>query len=177
MDFDAMRARGSVLLIAVAVALVAMACASTSFEGGVFRGHGGAFRVVPLPAAWRRVELPAADLAFHDDGHDASVLVNSRCGRTDLDAPLSALTAHLLMGTTDRQPLREETVAFDEREARHTVVSARLDGVRMEFDIYVLKKNGCVFDLVYVAPPTASADGAAAFEAFARGFHTLPNPG
>jgi len=170
--------RGGLPLALLAAAPIA--CAATpSFDGTLYRGPDVAFRVSPLPASWRRVSLAAADLAFRDDAHDASVLINSRCTPSDRDAPLVALTEHLLIGTTDRAIVREETIPFDAREARHTVLSARLDGVQMEYDIFILKKDGCVFDLVYVARPDAAkgAGGAAEFERFVLGFHTVGGPG
>jgi hypothetical protein len=173
---------GLLALLAFAVAGVPACATSASFDGAIYRGQGAAFRVPPVPAAWRRIPLPAADLAFRDDAHDASVLINSRCAASDSDTPLVALTAHLVIGTTDRQISREETLPFDGREARHTVMQARLDGVPMSYDIFVLKRDGCVFDFVYVTPPTATtppagASGAAEFEAFVHGFHDLPSAG
>jgi hypothetical protein len=155
-----------------------MACAATSsFDGSLYRGQYASFRLSPTPATWKRVALPAADLAFRDLAHEGSILVNSRCTTADRDAPLLSLTEHLIIGTTDRRITREETVPFDAREARHTLLRARLDGVPMEYDIFVLKKDGCVFDLVYVAPPDAAGGGAADFEQFVRGFHTVPSAG
>ncbi len=88
-----------------------------------------------------------------------STLFDVRCGQRDDDAPLSALTGHLIMGTTEREFETEEVVPFDRREALHTVLRAKLDGVPMQYDIYVMKKDGCVFDLVYVAPPDRFAAG------------------
>jgi len=46
---------------------------------------------------------------------------------------------------------------------------AKLDGVLMEYDLYVTKKDGCVTDLVYVAPPQGFAAGVPDFERFATG--------
>jgi len=154
------------------------ACAvSTSFDGSVYRGGGVAFRVGAVPASWHRVSLPVADLAFRDDSHDASILVNSRCSASDRDAPLLALTEHLIIGTTDRRLTTEETVPFDGREVRHTVLTAKLDGVTMAYDIFVLKKDSCVYDLVYVTAPGGADAGTAEFEAFVHGFHTVPSAG
>jgi len=48
---------------------------------------------------------------------------------------------------------------------------AKLDGVPMQYDIYVMKKDLCVFDLVYVAPPAQFTVGAADFERFATALH------
>lgn len=178
-----MQRRGS---LPVALALLALlpggaggCAAAPTFDGTLYRGRDVAFRVPTPPAAWRRIEITASDLAFRDDPHDASILVNSRCAASDRDAPLLALTEHLIIGTTDRHITREETVPFDGREARHTVLEARLDGVPMSYDIYVMKKDGCVYDLVYVALPgvATTASGTADFDAFVRGFHTVPSAG
>ncbi len=80
------------------------------------------------------------------------------------------------MGTTEREFDAQDTVPFDGREALHTLLRAKLDGVPMQYDIYVMKKDGCVYDLVYVAPPGHFADGAADFERFATGLRTSATP-
>lgn len=155
-----------------------LACgASASFDGAVFRGQYVSFRLSPVPPTWHRIALPAADSAFRDDAHEASILINSRCTSADWDAPLLSLTEHLIIGTTDRHVTREETLPFDGREARHTLLRARLDGVPMAYDIFVMKKDGCVFDLVHVAPPATADAGATEFDRFVQGFHTLPGAG
>jgi len=167
------------LLAVLFVVSLTGACATTgSFDGSVYHGRYASYRLAPFPTTWHPLRLAAADLAFRDEPHEGSILVNSRCATADRDAPLLALTEHLIIGTTDRKISREETLPLDSREARHTILQARLDGVPMAYDIFVLKKDGCVFDLVYVAPPDANgASGAADFEQFVRGFHTLPGAG
>ncbi len=170
------RAAPFVSLVALLASLAGACAATSSFDGAVYHGPYVSFRVATPPATWKRVSLPAADLAFRDAAHDGSVLVNSRCASSDRDAPLLSLTEHLIIGTTDRHVSREETIPFDAREARHTLLQARLDGVPMAYDIFVLKKDGCVFDFVYVAPPDAAPRGAAEFEQFVQGFHTVPSP-
>jgi hypothetical protein len=162
------------------VALVGLAgsgCVhADSFSDGVFRKDGVAVRVGPVPSAWRRIAVDGADLAYRDDAQGGSVLFDVRCGHHDDDAPLSVLTGHLIMGTTDRAFDAEDTIPFDGREAMHTLLRAKLDGVPMQYDIYVMKKDGCVYDLVYVAPPGSFAGGAAAFEPFATGLRTEGTP-
>ena len=179
MLFRAMLREVLAAAIALASALaMGTACggARSSFDGAVYRSGAIAFRVPQVPAEWRRVEVTDGALAFRDEAHDGSVLVNARCGEKDGDAPLVALTNQLVMGTTERVAIVEETLPFDGREARHTRMSAKLDGVARELDIFVLKKDGCVYDFVYVAAPEHAAAGAPAFEGFVRGFHTV-SPG
>ena len=147
-----------------------------AFDEGVFRKDGVAVRVGPVPSAWRRIGVDGADLAFRDDERSGSTLFNVRCRQRDDDAPLSVLTDHLIMGTTEREFDAQDIVPFDGREALHTLLRAKLDGVPMQYDIYVMKKDGCLFDLVYVAPPGRFADGAADFEHFATGLRTEGTP-
>jgi len=142
-----------------------------SFDGAVYRNGPVAFRVPAPPSGWRRVELESASLAFRDDAHDAVVLVNGRCGGKDDDTPLAALTGHLIMGTTEREFVKEETLPFDGREARHSLLRAKLDGVPRVYDIFVTKKDGCVYDFVHVAPSEGA--GTPDFERFVSGFQTL----
>jgi hypothetical protein len=161
-----MRVRGPLL------ALLLCACAHTDhLHDGVLEKGDVSVHIGPVPAEWRPVHVDGADLAYRDEAREGSTLFDVRCGARDDDAPLSVLTEHLIMGTTEREYDSQETIPFDGREALHTLLRAKLDGVPMQYDIYVMKKNGCVYDLVYVAPPERFAQGAPAFEAFARGLH------
>ncbi len=165
------RMRRSVLVFVV---LLLSACAhAETFEDGVFRKGDLAVYFGPRPAAWRRVDVDGADLAFRDDAREGAALFDVRCGRRDDDAPLSVLTEHLIMGTTEREVESRLTIPFDGREAMHTLLHAKLDGVPMQYDIYVMKKDGCVYDVVYVAPPDHFAEGAPDFERFTLGLHGL----
>jgi hypothetical protein len=156
-----------VVRVVLALAVASSACASSvSFSGGVYRDAHVAFQIGAIPTGWRSIDVSDANVAFRDDAHDASILVNG-------DAPLASLTAHLIIGTTARQFLVEETIPMDAREARHTVLQAKLDGVLMAYDIFVLKKDGCVYDLVYVGVPEDVRAGAPEFERLARGFRTV----
>lgn len=148
-----------------------------SFDGNVYRNGPIAFKLPDPPAGWRRVEVDDASLAFRDDAHAASVLLNARCLSADDRTPLVALTNHLLIGATEREYISQETEPFDGREALHTKLKAKWDGVPMLIDIYVLSKDGCVYDFVYFGSPGGFQSGAPAFESFVRGFRTLPGSG
>ncbi|MFO0638897.1 MAG: hypothetical protein U0183_06775 [Polyangiaceae bacterium] len=162
----------------VLCALTACGAHGRSFEGGVFReGSQIAFKVPDPPPTWRKVEVSHASVSFHDDAAGASILVNAQCKKSDEDTPLAALTAHLLIGTTERDQKAQETIPFDGREALHTKLLAKLDGVPLAFDIFVLKKDGCIYDFVYVVSPDYADAGQPPFEAWVRGFRTLPGSG
>ena len=95
---------------------------------------------------------------------------NATC-RDDAEAtPLEILTNYLLLGYTERKYRTTEKVPLVNREALHTVVEAKLDGVPMVLDLYVMKRNGCIFDLSFASPPAQFSGGSAAFSQFVQGF-------
>jgi hypothetical protein len=152
----------------IALAWLAACAHGETLEDGILHKGDLTLQLGPVPEGWRRIDVDGGDVAYRDEARGGSALLDVRCRRDD-DAPLAALTAHLIMGTTDRTIDKQELVAFDGREALHTLLLAKLDGVSMRYDIYVLKKDGCVNDLVYVAPPDRFEEGAAGFERFALG--------
>lgn len=160
------------LRFGAAVALLLTGCGG-AFDGTLYRGDGFAFRVAPLPDTWQRIEISHAALAFRDaDG--GTIAVDTRCRADGGDVPLASLTMHLFLGFTDREILAQTVVPFDGREAMHTLLSAKLDGVPKKFDVWVMKKDDCVHDLYYIADTAHFERGSAAFERFVQGFATVP---
>ena len=127
--------------------------------------------VAQAMSALHRIEATGVLLAFRDDGALATVALNGRCGLDGDDVPLEALTHHLFLQFTDRELVSQNRIDLDGREALRTEIIAELDGVKKHYVVYVLKKDGCVYDFVYVSPGAKA--GEAAFERFVRGFGTL----
>lgn len=166
------------LLLAWVLALSLVACGKgEAWDGRVYHAGRASFRTGPVAASWQRVDVQGSMLAFHDGETGGSVNVYGRCGQDADDVPLAALTNHLLIGFTEREVQEQKVVPMDGREAMHTIVSGKLDGVRVKLNIYVLKKDGCVYDLVWVAPPEQFDAGAARFDEFAAGFGTVSTGG
>jgi hypothetical protein len=151
--------------------LFVVACASSSFDGQVYRSGDLAFRVGPVPSSWRSIEATGALLAFRDDDASSTVALNGRCGLDGDDVPLEALTHHLFLQFTDRELVSQSRVDLDGRAALRTEIVAELDGVKKRYVVYVLKKDGCVYDFLYVSP--TAGDGRDEFEHFVRGFGTI----
>lgn len=161
------------LALPLAAVLLASIGCGAGLQGDVYRGEGFAFRIGPLGTSWRRLDVGHAALAYRDEADGGTVLVNGRCGVDGEDVPLEALTQHLFMRFTEREILEQKIVPFDRREAMHTVAQAKLDGVPMKFAVWVLKKDGCVYDLAYMAAPARFERGVVEFDRFARGFATV----
>ncbi|MEI9953790.1 MAG: hypothetical protein WDO74_33640 [Pseudomonadota bacterium] len=157
---------------ATLAALALVACASSGFDGHVYHDGEVRFRVGPFPGAWRRVTVEDSLLAFRDDAANATVAINGRCGLDGDDVPLASLTQHLFLQFTDRALISQTKLSLDGREALRTEMSAALDGVKKQYLVYVLKKDGCVYDFMYIAAdsePGTRPD----FERFVQGFATL----
>lgn len=162
-------------MLLASLSIATGACAGRGgLEGRTtYRGPASTFRVGRIGDDWRRVDVGRQPgFAFSQDGLGAVIEVHVAC-RADLDIPLVALTNQLLFGFTDREYLAQETVPMDHRAAQRTHIRAKLDGVERELLLYVLKKDGCVYDFVLSARPGAPFDRARTdFDRLVAGFQT-----
>ncbi len=168
-----LRARRVSLALAVALIVGVCGCAA-AFDGRVYHGEGFSFSISPSPAEWQAMHVTGAALAYEERDFGGQILVSGRCDRDADDAPLRSLTQHLFLRFTEREITSEETLPFDGREAMRTAVTAKLDGVARQFLVWVLKKDRCVYDLLYVGSPESFDRGAARFDGWARDFSALP---
>jgi hypothetical protein len=159
-------------------AIVALGCGwlvacggGAMFRDNVYSDDFTRYRVGALSPAWQPLAADGNDLAFHRS-EMGTISVNSTCTEYD-DVPLSALVNHLLFDTTERQVRLEETVTLVGRGARHLLVDLELDGVPIQVELYVLRKNGCVYDLSHVRARTAPPAARETFLAFVRRFDVL----
>jgi hypothetical protein len=159
--------------LALCFAALTLSCGA-AFDGQTYHGEGFSFRVPTVPTEWRPIQVSHASIAYDDPGSEGIVMVNGRCDRDGEDVPLSSLTQHLFMRFTDRETQHEEVLPFDGREAMRTEATAKLDGVERRFLVFVLKKDRCVYDLIYFAAPDRFDTGAPRFDAWAKGFTALP---
>jgi len=148
--------------------------ASSSFNGHVFEQGGLRYRVGALSPGFERIQVGDNDLAWHDRRY-GTISVNATCKRYD-DVPARALMNHLLFGTTDRVLRVEETVTLDGRGAEHLIADVSLDGVPVTIDVYLVVKDGCVYDLTLVSGREQAAAARPLFEAFAQQFAVLSSP-
>lgn len=130
-----------------------------------------AYRVGWLPPDWRRIHVKNEDLAFaHPDG--GTIFAHATCERVE-DAPLDVLANHMLFDIEiDREVSRTE-MTLDGRKALRSTVIGELDGVPIEIDLVVLRKNGCVYDLGLIADRDTFPKRLADFDVFVHGFERL----
>lgn len=108
-------------------------------------------------------------LAFQDEARQGLIALFQSCeGEGRL--PLRTLARRLFFGLKEKQVLEQRLVSLDGSEAIHTLLQAEFEGDEVKVSSYVVKKAGCVYDLVYLAPPSAFSTGLPDFERFARGW-------
>jgi len=161
-----MRAAG----FGLAIALWAVACGGPHFNGTSYDDGALRFRTGQVPAGWRAIEADGTLLAFRDDQNAATLALNGRCGVDGDDVPLTSLTQHLFLQFTEREQKSQQELTLDGRAALRTELTGKLDGVPKHFLVYVLKKDGCVYDFWRISEQ--GGGDASAFEGFVKGFAT-----
>jgi hypothetical protein len=146
-------------------------CATSSFRDSIFDDGVVRYRVGRLDPRFSRVEVDDNDLAWHGRGV-GTISVNSTCSEYE-DVPAVALMNHLLFGTSERTLRLEETTTLDGRGALHTIADVELDGVPITLEVYLLKKDGCVYDLSHIAARHRFEQSRPLFAAFVAQFHVL----
>lgn len=166
-----MTSMGLFLLVAAA------ACGPRArFEGWTVRKQATSYRVGMLSGDWKHIKGVNGDAAFINSSTSAVILANASC-EDFRDAPLEYLTKHLLIGYTEREILSREKVMMDNREALITILTAKLDGVKVKMALCVVKKNYCIYDLSYAAPPGMFDAALEDFDRYVKGFEVLSGKG
>ena len=164
-------ARGPAKLLRLWYVLALTSCATAQFRDGVYDDGVVRYRVGGLDRRFEQVEVGDNDLAWYSRGL-GTISVNSTCSDYE-DVPSVALMNHLLFGTSERRYRLEETTTLDGRGALHVVADVELDGVPVSLDIYVLKKDGCVYDLSHICARDVFEHARPLFAAFVSQFKVL----
>jgi hypothetical protein len=161
-----------VLMLLCSCAGWASACGSSgTFRDGTYQDDIVRYRIGSPQKGWERVEVDDNDVAYHHREF-GTISANSTC--TDIeDVPEQALLNHLFFGTRERVVRKEETVTIDGRGALHVIADIELDGVPITLEVYMLKKDGCVYDLSYISGRDRHAKGRGSFVQLVRGFRVL----
>jgi len=108
------------------------------------------YRVGPLGPRWSLSKSTHPDVRFYHRDLGASIATSALCGTQFEDLPLPKLTQNLLADLAEVSIRRQTTLTLDGREALHTRASAKVDGVPVDLETVVVKKNGCQFDFMSV---------------------------
>lgn len=113
-------------------------------------------------------EIP--DVAFQSAQTAAVVSINSSCRpSTETESPqsdLRVLANQLTYGITDISHRAERNLTVQSLPALETQLQGRMNGNDISLKAIVLKKNTCIYDLLYMAPPAHFADNEPDFDHF-----------
>lgn len=123
-----------------------------------------------LPDGWVRMKVSRRAISFYNESYKASISTDAFCGRSFSDRPLDALAGELSAVLAERETKWTEEMMLDGRGALRVFVEGKMDGVPVNMDIVVVKKDECNFDFVAVRPPNASQDVTFDFEGFFKAF-------
>ena len=121
-------------------------------------------------AGWEAQAPGSADHAWYHPDLSATIYAASACGARFEDGRLEDLSKHLTFGIANGAPIREEHTQLDDRAALIRVWPGALDGVAVQVGTAVTKKNACLYDILYVAPPAHFDRGWTDFVQVVEGF-------
>jgi len=153
-----------------ALLALALGCGGPSYKRGIYDNGMVRLRVLE-PMGWERVEISDNQLVFNHPKL-GSISLLTTCKDYE-DVPEQALMNQLLMGTRERNYRLEETITVDGRGALHDIVDLELDGVPVTLEVFLVKKDGCVYDISRVSSRSAFEPGRDALLSLVRGFHVV----
>jgi len=158
--------------------LLGVLCLSTACGG--WRGHGDTYYAKPTPRSkvgheatfsfalppkgWKPAKEKGAQVLWVHESMPALINLRAQCEMHG-DSSLESFTDHLRIDFREWKILSQEPMMMVDRDAIHTVVLAEIDGgVQTQLELIVFKKNGCLFDLQYIAAPEVFERGRAAYQ-------------
>jgi hypothetical protein len=96
-----------------------------------------------------------SDVAFQSKNTASIISINSACrnGNEYKNKDLKSLTEVLLLGASDVTLRDERDLSIQDTPALQTTLQGKINGERVKIRSVVLKRNNCVYDLVYIARP------------------------
>lgn len=164
------RCRTALMLLAL---LTAAACAVGSIRDGAYRDPYDRFTVRLPPARWQLASLDGAALIFHAPDLDAGMGLRVDCDSPE-PGPLHWVARHLFFGLSNKRIDASEPLTRSDASGVRTRLRARLDDRPVEVDAVTMRRESCLYDFLYVAPPERFEEGRPDFDAFVRSWSPLP---
>lgn len=109
-----------------------------------------------------------ADVAFQSKSTSSIISLNSACRKFPETPPqdLRTLTNLIFLGITDITLRQEEPLTIQNKPALQTTIEGKLGGESMKVRSVVLRRENCIYDLVYLARPQTFEQGVHDFSQF-----------
>jgi hypothetical protein len=140
--------------------------------GQRFVSPAHAFEVLLPGDPWRLTSRGQAVLTLGHPQLAAGITISVTCEK-GRNIPLDIRARHLFFGLKEKEVIFQEPHALNGVPALKTMVRGRLDTQDVLLSSYVMEREGCVYDVVYVAAPQDYRQGEAAFEGMVAAFRFL----
>ncbi len=138
--------------------------------------HEATYRFGAPGAGWEPLKQKGTQVAWWNADLQAAIVLDSQCEMHG-DSQLEQFADHLRIDFREWEVISQEHLPLVGRDGLRTVVLASIDGgPKTKMELYITKKNGCLFDLEYIAPPANFDRGRPAFQQVVAGF-TFPVQG
>lgn len=148
-------------------------CATWQVLDGTYLNEAKGFKLRLPSSIWTLEGGDEPELLFRHQTLPAGMMVNATCGGRAPSRELHVLGRHLLFGLKEKRVLKTDQTVLAEKEVLQTFVRGTFEGEELLVKSYVIKAEGCVYDLVYFADPEVYAEGEGEFEALVKGFELL----
>lgn len=147
-------------------------CATGRLVDGMYRDPGIGYEVRVPAAPWVVAPLDGAVLSFQAPDLRAAMALDVECKEPE-EGELLWVARHLFFGLRNKRVQEREAVRLQAAEGIRSRLLATLDGQAVEVEGVTARRGGCLYDFVYVAPPSNFARGRPDFETFVNSWTPL----
>ena len=127
-------------------------------------GHEATYSFGLPPKEWKPATEKGAQVLWVHESMPALIHIRAQCEMHG-DSSLESFTDHLRIDFREWKVLSQEPMILAERDALHSVILAEIDGgIATQLELIVFKKNGCLFDIQYIAAPEVFERGRPAYQ-------------
>lgn len=154
--------------IYISLILSTTACVSVNIKPKApEKAKAYSFSAPGLP--FEKVSAEQADFAFKDAKSGHTIAMISECSE-NVDPSLDSLESDLVSALSSSHELKKEQIQFNGRTAIRSSHQGEMDGVAVQMEILVFKKNSCSYSLTLVGRSKAFDASKKIFEGFTKGF-------
>ncbi len=147
-------------------------CATGRIVDGTYIDSGIGYVVRLPPAPWVLAPLDKAVLSFEAPALRAAMAMDVEC-RDPEEGELLWVARHLFFGLKNKRVQEREAVHLHGADGVRSRLLATLDGRPVEVEGVTARRGGCLYDFMYVAPPSNFARGRPDFETFVNSWTPL----
>jgi len=158
------------LFCLVAVAMSALFACSILGSGGDAPAKSNSTKYNPPPSPFQETPMHGgADHAWQSERTGNTIAYNSECSK-DEDPSLEMLKKKIFSGIDRLKLDPSQSVHIDDREGQRVTGTGFVDGVPVKLSVLTFKKDGCTYDLLYIAREKSFGAELSAFDQFLKGF-------